>query len=202
MSWYSTLSYISASSNNSTDEQNRNDLGTPFFKLELMNGNFTRPAPSSTFVLGSSIPIRAEVELQTQKPMLLFLKECIAAVAADLDRSSQVRPVITNAGCLVESKVGNSKFLPRRKPSEIRLSLQAFKFVFGENIFLHCKLAAWFASTFTVDKKACHYLMETERWELADDPIQSDLCSCCDTFCIQRDRGSLKLGILFGFQTF
>ncbi len=36
--------------------------------------------------------------------------------------------------CLMESKWGNSSFLPRRHPAEIRLRLQAFKFALGQNV--------------------------------------------------------------------
>ncbi len=36
--------------------------------------------------------------------------------------------------CLMESKWGNSSFLPRRRPAEIRLRLQAFKFALGQNV--------------------------------------------------------------------
>ncbi|XP_050967039.1 zona pellucida sperm-binding protein 3-like isoform X2 [Labeo rohita] len=163
-------------------EEDEND-GPVAFSLELMNSEFSAPALSSAprFWLGSVIPIRAVVESQTHRPLWIYMKSCVAATDADISRAPQVHPIIINAGCLTESKSGNSSFLPRRHPAEMRLYLQAFKFALGQNIFLHCDLEAWDVQR--MDRKACHYMQQQRRWELLDDPSQSYACSCCDSTC-------------------
>ncbi|KAI7812388.1 hypothetical protein IRJ41_001137 [Triplophysa rosa] len=150
------------------------------FCMELMNSDFSGPAPSLTFKLGSSIPIRAEVD--SHGSLLMFLEKCVASTDSDISRVSQVHPIISNSGCLME----NSTFLPRRVPAEIRLHLKAFKFALGEKIFLHCDLMARDIHSMMVNGKACHFVKESNRWELLDDPSQSSVCSCCETTCPWR----------------
>ncbi|KAI4883737.1 hypothetical protein NFI96_020868 [Prochilodus magdalenae] len=156
------------------------------FRLEFMNSDFSGPAPSSVFTLGSRISIKAEVEQQDLEHLQIYLQSCVLATAPDLTRASQLHAVISNAGCLVESKEGNSAFLPRQKPSEIRLYFPAVKFALGENIFLHCDLATWDRQSFGIDRKACHYSKEQRMWELLDDSHLSYICRCCDSACIRR----------------
>ncbi|KAF7651398.1 hypothetical protein LDENG_00111690 [Lucifuga dentata] len=101
----------------------------------------------------------ASVEQKSHQPLLLLLEECVAATTAVLQSDSNIYPIITNKGCLVDSKRARSKFEPREKSSEIRLSLQAFKFAVGEEVFLHCMLVAW--DPIGLDNsKACHYVKE------------------------------------------
>uniref|UniRef100_A0A671Q6J3 ZP domain-containing protein n=1 Tax=Sinocyclocheilus anshuiensis TaxID=1608454 RepID=A0A671Q6J3_9TELE len=156
--------------------------GLAIFSMELMNGDFSAPAPSMRFQLGSIIPIRATVESRSHRPLKIFMESCVAATDANISHAAQVHPIIANVGCLMESKSGNSSFLPRRHPAEIRLYLQAFKFALGQNIFLHCDLEAWDIQR--VDRKACHYMQQ--QWELLDDPSQSYACSCCESTCFWR----------------
>ncbi|XP_076869609.1 zona pellucida sperm-binding protein 3 [Brachyhypopomus gauderio] len=158
------------------------------FSMELMNHDFSGPAPSTVFPLGSRISIRAEVEQQGPGTLQVYLQRCVLATSPDLSHSSQWHTVISEDGCLAESKKGNSTFLPRRKPSEIRLYFQAFKFALGENLFFHCDMAAWDLQTFSADMKACLYSKEKNGWELLDDPSLSHICSCCDSSCPQRTR--------------
>nr|XP_055056212.1 zona pellucida sperm-binding protein 3-like isoform X2 [Misgurnus anguillicaudatus] len=154
------------------------------FSMELMNNEFSGPASSLSFMLGSSIPIRAEV--QSPGPLWIFLDRCVMATGSDIRFNSKVHPIVSNSGCLMESKEGNSTFLPRQKPGEIRLYVEAFKFALGENIFLYCDLTAWDIRSSKVDGKACHYVKERHRWELLDNPLQSYLCSCCESTCKWR----------------
>ncbi|KAM9441187.1 uncharacterized protein Hap1MRO34_026278 [Clarias gariepinus] len=104
----------------------------------------------------------------------------------NLAQASQLHRLISDGGCLAESKEGNATFLPRREPSEISLYFQAFKFALGEQVFLYCDMSTWDRQSFNVDKKACQYLKDQNRWELLDDPAQSYICSCCDSTCIHR----------------
>uniref|UniRef100_A0A8B9HRB8 ZP domain-containing protein n=1 Tax=Astyanax mexicanus TaxID=7994 RepID=A0A8B9HRB8_ASTMX len=139
--------------------------------------DFTEPAQSSMFTLDSRIHIKAEVEQQDSESLQIYLQSCVLATSPDLPHASQLHTVISNSGCLTESKEGNSAFLPRRRPSEILFYFQAS--ALGENIFLHCEMAARDPQSFSADIKACH-------WMLLDHPSQSYICSCCDTGCTTR----------------
>ncbi|XP_059396897.1 zona pellucida sperm-binding protein 3-like [Carassius carassius] len=158
--------------------------GLVTFSMELMNSDFSAPAPSMRFQLGSVIPIRATVESPSHRQLKIYMESCVAATDANISRAAQVHPIIANVGCLMESKSGNSSFLPRRHPAEMRLYLQAFKFALGQNIFLHCDLEAWDVQC--MDRKVCHYRQQQRRWELLDDPSQSYVCSCCEFSCFWR----------------
>lgn len=59
-------------------------------------GDFSGPAPSLTFKLGSSIPIRAEVDSHVS--LLMFLEKCVASRDSDISRISPVHPIISNSG--------------------------------------------------------------------------------------------------------
>ncbi|XP_060768146.1 zona pellucida sperm-binding protein 3-like [Neoarius graeffei] len=161
----------------------KNDL---VFTLELMNSDFTGPAPSTTFPFGTRIPIRAKVEQPELAPVWIYLQYCMLANTPNLTQASQLHMLISDAGCLTESKEGSATFLPRREPSEICLHFQAFKFALGEQVFLHCDMTASDLQNFSVDKKACQYLQSQNRWELLDDPTQSYFCSCCDFTCVHQ----------------
>nr|XP_055059900.1 zona pellucida glycoprotein 3f, tandem duplicate 1 [Misgurnus anguillicaudatus] len=161
------------------------------FHMALMMDDFSAVATSTTFSLGSMIPIAASVDQQSHQPLLLLLEECVASTTPELGPDSQIYPLITNKGCLMDSKKTNSKFLPRSQLSEIRLSLQAFKFAIGEDVYIHCELVAWDPKDLDGGKKACQYDRANSRWVLFDDPSQSSLCSCCDTNCQGRKKRGL-----------
>lgn len=149
----------------------------------LIIDDFSAVATTTTFPLGSTIPIAASFDQKTHQPLILLLDECVASTTPELGPDSQIYPLITNKGyvrrlcalsgvikcfcstavewlaqflvllpfkmdygvttffvftlrCLVDSKKTNSRFLPRNQLSEIRLSLQAFKFAIGEDASL------------------------------------------------------------------
>ncbi|KAI3375289.1 hypothetical protein L3Q82_021790, partial [Scortum barcoo] len=137
--------------------------GDLVFHIGLMNVDFSGPAESTSFPLGSFIPIMASVEQKTHQPLLLLLEECVAATTPELRPESSVYPIITNKGCLVDSKISHSKFEQRQKSSEIHLSLQAFRFALGEEVFIHCKLVAWDPAGLDKTNKACHYVKDHGR---------------------------------------
>ncbi|XP_029930529.1 zona pellucida glycoprotein 3f, tandem duplicate 1 isoform X2 [Myripristis murdjan] len=167
--------------------------GELVFHMELMNDDFSGPAPSTAFPLGSLIPIMASVEHKSHQPLLLLLEECVATTTPELQPENHLFPIITNKGCLVDSKGTRSKFEQRQKSSEIHLSLQAFKFALGEEVFIHCKLLAWDPSGLDRSKKACHYVKD-HGWELLDNPSYSSLCDCCDSSCTSRRTRSIASG--------
>ncbi|KAK1898066.1 Granzyme K [Dissostichus eleginoides] len=137
-------------------------LGDLQFNIGLMNEDFSGPAESTRFPLGSIIPIMASVVQNTHQPLLLLLEECVAATTPELYPESTMYPIISNKGCLLESVSSRSKFEPRQKSSEIRLSLQTFTFAMGEEVFIHCKLLAWDPNGLDSTKKACHFVKGME----------------------------------------
>ncbi|KAK5895294.1 hypothetical protein CesoFtcFv8_011895 [Champsocephalus esox] len=155
-----------------------------------MNDDFSGPAESTRFPLGSIIPIMASVVQETHQPLLLLLEECVAATTPELYPESTMYPIISNKGCLLESVSSRSKFEPRQKSSEIRLSLQTFTFAMGEEVFIHCKLLAWDPNGLDSTKKACHFV-EGHGWELLDNLAQSNLCDCCESKCKSRRQRSV-----------
>ncbi|XP_017276311.2 zona pellucida sperm-binding protein 3 [Kryptolebias marmoratus] len=160
------------------------------FHLDLMNDDFSGPAESTNFPLGSMIPILARVEQVTHQPLLVLLDECVAATTPDLRPGLDLYPIITNKGCLVDSKTSRSKFEPRVKSSVLQLLLQAFKFALGQEVYIHCSISAWDPLDLDNTKKACHYVKD-HGWELLDNPVYSGLCDCCDSTCSTRKRRSL-----------
>uniref|UniRef100_A0A8C8CME9 ZP domain-containing protein n=2 Tax=Oncorhynchus tshawytscha TaxID=74940 RepID=A0A8C8CME9_ONCTS len=177
--------------------------GDLVFHMELMKDDFSGPHLSREYPLGSFIHISAAVEQMGHQPLLLLLEECVATTTPELQSEGPVHPIITNKGCLVASK--NSKFEPRQKTSEIRLSLQAFKFAVGKEVYIHCNLLAWDPSGLDTSKKACHYV-KGHGWALLDDPYHSTLCGCCDSSCepwktsgiASGKHGSTQSAVLIG----
>ncbi|TRY60179.1 hypothetical protein DNTS_009059, partial [Danionella cerebrum] len=177
--------------------------------MEIMNDGFASPSSLPTFRVGVLIPIRAAlVQSKGLQPWRIFMDNCQIFTQAENDStvttpevdsesprgvsSSGVYPIISNAGCLVESKEGNSSFLPRRRPEEILLHLQSLRFALGQKVFFGCDLQAWKIESSSLERKACHYKPAQHRWELLDNPTQSYVCSCCDFSCTrwsQPDSG-------------
>ncbi|XP_028988239.2 zona pellucida sperm-binding protein 3-like [Betta splendens] len=165
------------------------------FHISLGSDDFSSPAASTTFPLGSLMPIMASVEQKAHHPLLLLLEECVATTTPKLQPDSKVYPLITNKGCLVDSKTSHSTFKPRKKASEIHLALQAFRFALGQEVFIHCQLGVWDPADLDPAKKACHYVKH-HGWELMDNPKKSNLCNCCDSTCKSRSLRSIAPGTL------
>ncbi|KAM9789902.1 zona pellucida sperm-binding protein 3-like [Neosynchiropus ocellatus] len=160
--------------------------GNLVFHMALLNEDLSGIAKTNVIPLGSFMPIWAAVDQKSHQPLLLLMEECVAATTHELVPGNPVYPIINNKGCLLESVRGNAKFLPRYHSSAITVQLQSFKFHVGEEVYIHCKLIVWDPEVFDETKKACHYSKESERWELLDDPLRSNICSCCDSSCSQR----------------
>ncbi|KAL3054744.1 hypothetical protein OYC64_017639 [Pagothenia borchgrevinki] len=158
------------------------------FHMLLLNERRTAVAETNVIPLGSFMPIWATVAQKSHQPLLLLMEECAAATTPELQANSNVYPIISNKGCLLDSVKGNSRFLPRYHSSAITLYLQSFKFGLGEEVYIHCKLLAWDPEVLSESKKACHYVKENDRWELLDDPMQSSICDCCSRTCTTRSK--------------
>ncbi|KAL2100419.1 hypothetical protein ACEWY4_004813 [Coilia grayii] len=168
----------------------------PMFRLELMNDDFSGPAPSRTFPLGAKIPIMASVVERAGVPQQVFLDECVITSSPSPYMANETYTVVTNAGCLLESKYGNATLQHREKPSELHLSLMAIGFVDAEEVYLHCRLVSWEAHMLDLDKKACFYSKDQQRWELLDDASRNGLCSCCDSICQKGGRGQWQNAVV------
>uniref|UniRef100_A0A4W5KDA2 Zona pellucida glycoprotein 3f, tandem duplicate 1 n=1 Tax=Hucho hucho TaxID=62062 RepID=A0A4W5KDA2_9TELE len=168
--------------------------GDLVYHMGLMKDDFSGPHLSREYPLGSFIHILATLEQKAHQPLLLLIEECgdrnTRAAAGGL-RVPYHQGVCT-IGCLVDSMTSNSKFEPRQETSDIHLSLQAFKFTVGEEVYIHCKILAWDPSGLDTSRKACHYV---QGWELLDDPSHSNLCSCCDSSCKSQRRRGIPSGI-------
>ncbi|XP_033837829.1 zona pellucida glycoprotein 3f, tandem duplicate 2 [Periophthalmus magnuspinnatus] len=158
------------------------------FHMALLNAELKGIAESNIIPLGSFMPIWAAVDQKSHQPLLLLMEECIAATTPKLYRDSQVYPLITKQGCLVDSLEGNSVFLPRYHSSSIILYLQSFRFGLGKELYIHCKLVVWDPDHLDRTKKACHYSKKSGSWELLDSPEKSSICSCCASNCMTRSR--------------
>ncbi|XP_061458286.1 zona pellucida sperm-binding protein 3-like isoform X2 [Rhineura floridana] len=150
----------------------------------LMNEDFSAPSDSRVFFLGSQIHIEFAVQSFFHQPLRVFVDECVAAATPELNQSPRNYSVVANHGCLVDGRVANSHFLPRRAPEVIHLSLQAFEFIgVNADIYLHCHVLVWDPAVLTnPTRKACSFHRDTNKWELLDDP-SSSVCTCCDSTC-------------------
>ncbi|XP_034071377.1 zona pellucida sperm-binding protein 3-like, partial [Gymnodraco acuticeps] len=102
------------------------------FHMLLLNERITAVAETNVIPLGSFMPIWATVAQESHQPLLLLMEECVAAATPELQANSNVYPIITNKGCLLDSEKGNSMFLQRYQSSAITLYLQSFKFGLDE----------------------------------------------------------------------
>ncbi|KAL6490011.1 hypothetical protein MHYP_G00003560 [Metynnis hypsauchen] len=166
--------------------------GSFIFHMGLLNDDLSGPAPSNSFPMGSFINVWAAVEQKAHQPLMLYLEECVASTTQTLGPESQIYPIISNKGCLVDSKTGYSRFLPRYHSSAVVLKLQAFSFALEQEVYLHCSLVVWDPEYPNEVKKACNYNKDVGEWELLDDPSMSDLCSCCEYKCFQRVKRGLQ----------
>ncbi|XP_070701035.1 zona pellucida sperm-binding protein 3-like [Pempheris klunzingeri] len=162
------------------------------FHMALLNEQLTGVAKTNVIPLGSFMPIWAAVEQKSHQPLLLLMEECVAATTPELHPGSEVYPIISNNGCLLDSMRGNSVFLPRYHSSAIILYLQSFKLGVGMEVYIHSKLVAWDPEILDESKKACHYIRENGRWELLDDPSRNSLCNCCDYTCKSRFKRGIE----------
>ncbi|KAM3826120.1 zona pellucida sperm-binding protein 3-like [Vipera latastei] len=154
------------------------------FRGTFMNEDFSAPSDLSVFLLGAQIHIEFAVQEFFHQPLRVFADECMAADAAEPGSSSRNHTIIANHGCLLDSKVANSRFLPRPAPDVLRLSLQAFEFVgMNTEIYLHCQVLVWEPAALTDPRrKACSFNRDTNSWE-ALDGTASAVCRCCDSVC-------------------
>ncbi|XP_042297847.1 zona pellucida sperm-binding protein 3-like isoform X2 [Sceloporus undulatus] len=171
------------------------------FTAMFMKEDFTAPSDSATVLLGTQIHIEFAVQNIFHQPLQVFVDECVAATSPELSMLLRNHTVVANHGCVVDGKVADSQFLPRRSPDALRLSLQAFGFLgLRKDVYLHCLVFAWDPKVPTDPmRKACSFRRDVNRWQPLDDPTSS-VCTCCDSVCQAsgfRHRRGLR-GALMG----
>ncbi|XP_032899227.1 zona pellucida sperm-binding protein 3-like [Amblyraja radiata] len=164
--------------------------GNLIFSMMIMADDWTAERPNSLFFLGASINLEASVLAPYHQALRLYVQECIATPTSSLAMSPENYTIITNHGCLVDGKTGNSKYLPRQDGAVLQFVVQAFKFLSLEDaeIFIHCKVMAWDPSWDDLVHKACSFDQQTQSWQLLDAPLQSSLCDCCNSICQSRHK--------------
>lgn len=73
-------------------------ISVNFVSIAHSLDDFSGPAPSTSFSLGSFVPLKASVEHKTHQPLLLLLEECVATTTPELQEGGNVYPIITNNG--------------------------------------------------------------------------------------------------------
>lgn len=81
------------------------DLNTQLSYNLLFVEDFSGVATTTTFSLGSMIPIAASVAQQNHQPLILLLDECLASTTPELAPESRVYPLITNKGYVCRQDV-------------------------------------------------------------------------------------------------
>uniref|UniRef100_A0A8B9TXX2 Zona pellucida sperm-binding protein 3 n=1 Tax=Anas zonorhyncha TaxID=75864 RepID=A0A8B9TXX2_9AVES len=142
------------------------------FALDAYDRSWTSRLPLPTFVLGELINIQASVANDTRLPLRVFVDECVASPGAASPVSYQL---IGDGGCLLDGRLGRSRFLPQRRDGALRFQLDSFLFpnTSSPQIFLRCHLRAAVAGA--GGSKACSYDPSAAAWR---SPDGAD-CSCC-----------------------
>uniref|UniRef100_A0A669B2N5 Zona pellucida glycoprotein 3f, tandem duplicate 1 n=1 Tax=Oreochromis niloticus TaxID=8128 RepID=A0A669B2N5_ORENI len=159
------------------------------FHIGLMNADFSGPAESTRFPLGSIIAIKASVEQQTHQPLLLLIDECVAATTPELQPE--------NLKIILRNHARNLNPGKRLQRSGYPFNLLVNRgILLILQVFIHCSLVAWDPNGLGNTKKACNYIKDYG-WELIDDPTHSSLCDCCESSCKARKTRDLVAGIHF-----
>uniref|UniRef100_A0A8B9SH55 Zona pellucida sperm-binding protein 3 n=1 Tax=Anas platyrhynchos TaxID=8839 RepID=A0A8B9SH55_ANAPL len=131
------------------------------FALDAYDRSWTSRLPLPTFVLGELINIQASVAAETHLPLRVFVDECVASPGTASPVSYQL---IGDGGCLLDGRLGRSRFLPQRRDGALRFQLDSFLFpnTSSPQIFLRCHLRAAVAGA--GGSKACSYDPSADCW--------------------------------------
>lgn len=149
------------------------------FTLTAKNAQWQPLSPSDAFTLGTPMFFEAQTEVLPAGKRL-YLHSCFAT--PEPAPSSEPRfDIISNHGCMLESKDGRSTFIPSAN-NAVRFSVDAFVFkeFEGNTLHMHCTMSVGPHSP-TVTDKSCNFSPETHRWvELSG---SEGVCFCCDFTC-------------------
>ncbi|XP_068179649.1 zona pellucida sperm-binding protein 3d.2 isoform X2 [Antennarius striatus] len=151
---------------------------TAKFILTPRNAQWERLSPSTQYVLGKPMYFEAEAPSVSQDERL-YVHSCYVTPEPSHTSTPQF-PVVTNFGCMLESKENHSRFIPH-KPNTVRFSVDAFLFTGMTNqLYLHCTMSVDGTSP-TPTAKSCNYDTNAGRWvELYG---SDSVCECCDSKC-------------------
>ncbi|MEQ2267967.1 hypothetical protein XENORESO_013105 [Xenotaenia resolanae] len=149
------------------------------FVLTPRNAQWDKLSRSDHFILGEPMYFVAEAEALSTAERL-YIHTCYVTPEESHTSAPQF-PVITNFGCMVESKNSRSGFI-RHKNNAVRFSVDAFVFkgVVGQQLYMHCSMFVG-SSAPTPTAKSCNYDTKARRWvELFG---SNSMCDCCDSSC-------------------
>ncbi|XP_018410996.1 PREDICTED: zona pellucida sperm-binding protein 3-like [Nanorana parkeri] len=162
-------------------------MGNLNFSFRFMNDDFSGPSDAKDFLLGSPINLELSVNLGYHIPLRLLVDEGIVTPTTDIALTPRY-DLINNHGCFVDGKVAHSRFVKQDPINTIWLTFPAMKFVtLGNEIYLTFKLVVWDPKDVTELRKACSYLLDTNRWELLGS-ADNTVCTCCDNVCSRSSR--------------
>nr|BCD71174.1 egg envelope protein [Nettastoma parviceps] len=164
------------------------------FSLSSWADDWQMERASSVFFLGNVINIEASVVQANHMPLRVFVDNCIATLDPDMNAVPNYA-FIENKGCLMDSKLTNSRsqFLSRVHDDKLQFQLDAFRFAQETRsaIYIYCHLKATAALPGS-EGKACSFLPGKERWVSASG--NDEACICCDTSCAVRKGRSVNSG--------
>ncbi|XP_064169152.1 zona pellucida sperm-binding protein 3-like isoform X1 [Anguilla rostrata] len=167
------------------------------FSLRIMADNWQLERASNVFFLGDLINIEISVVQANHVPLRVFVDTCVATLDPDMNAVPRYA-FIENKGCLMDSKLTNSRsqFLSRVQDDKLQLQVDAFRFAQETRsaIYIFCHLKAT-AALPDSEGKACSFPLGKERWVEASGNDQA--CSCCDTSCGGRKIRSVNSGIQY-----
>ncbi|XP_061078079.1 proline-rich protein 36-like isoform X6 [Conger conger] len=156
------------------------------FSLRIMDDNWRLERASNVFFLGDLINIEAAVVLANHVPLCVFVDTCVATLVPDMNAVPRYA-FIENKGCLIDSKMTNSRsrFLPRVQDDKLQFQLDAFRFAQETRsaIYIFCHLKATVVSP-DAEGRACSFPPRMQQWIEASGNDQA--CSCCDSSCSGR----------------
>ncbi|MCJ8745385.1 hypothetical protein PDJAM_G00129490 [Pangasius djambal] len=152
------------------------------FSLSVRNDKWEELGTNKSYVLGE--PMYFEVSTGIiSKDESVYIEACHVTASED-SNSTQRYDVISNFGCMVDSKrTGSQSRYVSRKMNVLRFSLDAFSFAeaASERFYLHCTVLVGNVSASTT-AKSCTYSESEHRWEELDG--DAAVCNCCDSQCL------------------
>ncbi|XP_060717141.1 zona pellucida sperm-binding protein 3-like [Tachysurus vachellii] len=151
------------------------------FSVSVRDANWQELGVNESFILGE--PMYFEVATETiSKDKSVYVEACHVTASKD-SNSTQRYDVISNFGCMVDSKrTGSRSRYVSRQMNVLRFSLDAFSFAeaASERFYLHCTVLVGNV-TASATAKSCTYSESEHRW--AELNGHTSVCTCCDSEC-------------------
>ncbi|XP_042267776.1 zona pellucida sperm-binding protein 3-like [Thunnus maccoyii] len=151
-----------------------------YFTLTLMTDDWLYQRPSYQYFLGDIINIEATVKQYFHVPLRVYVDNCVATLAPDMNSSPRYA-FIENHGCLLDARItgSDSKFMARTAENKLQFQLEAFRFQGAESglLYITCHLKATSAA-YAIDSehRACSYISGWKEASGAD-----GACGSCES---------------------